>query len=77
MPDVSDEAASALSTLALNPSTQLAIATGLVTQLAVGSGEAQEHVTLLLRHLGHNPQIRAAIAQARAIPRRLAPMTLP
>lgn len=65
----SEEAAAALLTLADSPSTQLAIATGLVALLGVGSGEAQEHVTHLLRNLALNAEIRSAIAKAGAIPR--------
>ena len=68
--EVKEEAAGALSTLALNsPSNQLAIATGLVALLGTGSAEAQEHVTHLLLNLAHDADNRVAIAKAGAIPR--------
>lgn len=68
--EVKEEAAGALSTLAFNsPSTQLAIASGLVVLVGTGSAEAQEHVTQLLNHLSVDPDNCAAIAKAGAIPR--------
>ena len=64
------EAAGALSTLAFNnASNQLAIATGLVALLNLGSSEAQEHVTLLLLSLSSDPDNRVAIAAAGAVNR--------
>ena len=68
--DVKEEAAGALSTLAFNsPSTQLAIASGLVALVGIGSAEAQEQVTLLLLRLAHDTANCVAIAKAGAIPR--------
>ena len=68
--EVKEEAAGALSMLALNsPANQLAIATGLVVLLGVGSAEAQEHVTQLLLTLSHDTDNRLAIAKAGAIQR--------
>ena len=67
---VKEEAAGALSTLAMNsPSNQLAIATGLVALLGTGSAESQEHVTQLLVTLAHDPDNRVAISKAGAIQR--------
>ena len=69
-PEVKEEAASALSTLSFNsPSTQLAIASGLVVLVGAGSAEAQEHVTQLLLRLAHDPDNCVAIAKAGAIQR--------
>lgn len=69
-PMVKEEAAGALSTLSFNsPSTQLAIATGLVALVGTGTAEAQEHVTKLLLTLAHDPDNCGAIAKAGAIPR--------
>ena len=69
-PEVKEEAAGALSTLALNsPSTQLAIATGLVGLIGAGTATSQEHVTQLLLKLALDPENRIAIAKAGAIPR--------
>ena len=69
-PDVKEEAARALSTLALNsPSTQLAIASGLVVLVGTGSPESQEHVTQLLLTLARDADNCIAIVRAGAIPR--------
>ena len=68
--EVKEEAAGALSTLAFNsPSTQLAIASGLVVLVGCGSGESQEHVSQLLLRLAHDPENCVAINKAGAIPR--------
>ena len=67
---VKEEAANTLSTLAFNsPSTQLAIATGIVAIVGTGSADAQEHVTHLLLKLATDPANRVAIAKAGAIQR--------
>ena len=67
---VKEEAAHTLSTLALNsPSTQLAIATGIITLLGTGTAEAQEQTTRLLLTLAMDDDNRVAIAKAGAIPR--------
>ena len=56
VPAVKEEAAGALSALSFNsPSTQLAIATGLVVLVGAGSPESMEHVTQLLIVLAHDP----------------------
>ena len=69
-PEVKEEAANALSTLAFNsPSTQLAIASGLVVLVGTGTGESQEHVCHLLLRLANDPENCVAIAKAGAIPR--------
>ena len=69
-PEVKEETAGALSTLAFNsPSTQLAIATGLVALIGAGTADSQEHVTQLLLTLARDPDNRTAIATAGAIPR--------
>ena len=69
-PEVKEEASSALSTLSFNsPSTQLAIASGLVVLVGSGSAEAQEHVTQLLLRLAHDTDNCVAIAKAGAIAR--------
>ena len=68
--EVKEEAARALSTLAFNsPSTQLAIASGLVVLVGTGSADAQEHVTQLLLTLAQDEENCVAIAKAGAIPR--------
>ena len=68
--EVKEEAAGALSTLALNsPSTQLAIATGLVGLVGAGAADAQEHVTQLLLKLAADPDNCKAIAKSGAISR--------
>ena len=65
---VKQEVAGALSNLSLNsPSTQLAIATGLVALLGTGTAEAQEHVTQLLLTLTTDVDNLAAIAKTGAI----------
>mgnify|MGYP002214581321 CR=1 FL=1 len=62
-PEVKEEAAGALSTLAFNsPSTQLAIASGLVVLVGTGSAESQEHVTQLLLTLAHE-RVAAALEE--------------
>ena len=69
-PEVKEEAAASLSTLSFNsPSTQLAIASGLVVLVGTGAAEAMEHVTQLLLRLAHDPENCVAIAKAGAIPR--------
>ena len=66
--EVKGEAAGALSTLAfMSPSTQLAIATGLVALLGIGTADSQEHVTQLLLTLAQDPENCQAIAKAGAI----------
>ena len=56
VPAVKEEAAGALSALSFNsPSTQLAIASGLVVLVGAGSPESMEHVTQLLLILAHDP----------------------
>ena len=68
--DVKEEAARALSTLALNsPSTQLAIASGLVVLVGTGSAESQEHVSQLLLTLSKDADNCVAIVRAGAVPR--------
>lgn len=68
--EVKVETAGALSTLSLNsPSTQLAIATGLIALLGSGTAEAQEHVTALLVILAQDAENVIAIAKSGAIPR--------
>jgi hypothetical protein len=69
-PSVQKEASKALANLSLNStSTQLAIATGLVALLGVGTCNTQECVTSLLLLLVADTQNRMAIAKADAIPR--------
>ena len=64
------EASNALKNLSLNsPSTQLAIARGLVVLLETGSPESQEHLTQLLLTLAADTENRSAISKAGAIPR--------
>ena len=68
--EVKAEAANALKNLSLSsPSTQLAIATGLVVLLGCGTAESQEHVTQLLLILTVDSDNRGAISQAGAITR--------
>lgn len=63
------QAAAALERLVLsNPANQRDIAVGLVSMLANGSASAQEHVTVLLRNLSQDPENRASIAKAGAVP---------
>lgn len=67
---VKEEAAGALSTLSLNsPSTQLAIATGLVALIGTGSTETQEQTTKLLVTLAQDKDNAVAISKSGAIPR--------
>ena len=69
-PVVKEEAARTLSTLALNsPSTQLAIASGLVALVGTGSADSQEHLTKLLLTLAQDADNAIAIVRAGAIPR--------
>ena len=64
-----EQAAGALQTLVIdNVQNQLAIAYGLVSMLVNGSALAQEHATLVLRNLAQDPENRAAIAKAGAVP---------
>jgi hypothetical protein len=51
-----------------NLSNQKDIAEGLVELLATGSASAQEHVTQLLKNLARDPENRASIAKAGAVP---------
>ena len=63
-------AADALSTLSFKgPSTQLAIASGLVQLIGQGSADSQEQATQLLLHLSHDPVNCKAVAKAGAVPR--------
>ena len=52
-----------------SPSTQFAIATGLVALLGTGSGESQENVTQLLVTLAQDVENVSAISKSGAIPR--------
>jgi vacuolar protein 8 len=67
--EVKEQAAGALQMLVKNNlSNQKDIAEGLVELLATGSASAQEHVTQLLKNLARDPENRASIAKAGAVP---------
>lgn len=64
-----EQASGALETLVReNQANQLTISNGLVAILQKGSSRAQEHVADLLRKLARDPDNRAAIAKAGAVP---------
>ena len=68
--EVKQSAADALSMLSFKgPSTQLAIASGLVQLIGQGSADSQEQATQLLLHLSHDPVNCKAVAKAGAVPR--------
>ena len=68
--EVKQSAADALSMLSFKgPSTQLAIASGLVMLIGQGSANSQEQATQLLLHLSHDPVNCRAVARAGAVPR--------
>ena len=67
---VKEQAARALTALSLNsPSTQLAVASGLVGLLGAGTAETQEHVSALLVDLADDKECADAIVKAGAVPR--------
>ena len=74
--DVKREVAGALKNLSLNsPSTQLAIATGLVSLLDTSTPETQEHITMLLLTLVRDEVNCAAVSRTPAIPRMVTQLT--